>query len=149
MDFFIFFLCIIFIAQVWGLQRNFKIITSLEDFNDREKQVLYKQSLASILSLPFTLIFIMSFAGINVSSPIFGQEISILGLGIIAIFIGIVYISVSSIRNQVSIIRPRGQQEPTKGNTAVIFGVAMFIGVLVMIGAIYFDLFPLNLFIPQ
>lgn len=132
---FVVFLIAIFIAiYLWALRKGINDIQKSPGFTDLDVIAFRRQMLALMIGIPLFLLFVfLSPLGWNLQQPF----ISFVAL--IIWFAPLAYISVSSIRNRVSIFG-RHESLPVKGTKAVwkgviylVFIVLMFIGV-----AIYF-----------
>jgi len=118
---------------LWGLRKGISRLQELPDFTDLETAAIRGQMLA-LLGLPlFILFLVLSPLGWDLAKPSTFFVALIIGLAPLA------YISVSSIRNRVSILRGRGPL-PDKGARAVWDGVAnLALILLALVGyALYF-----------
>ena len=125
----------IFIATfIWGLRKTISTIQKLPDFTQLEVAIVRRQILALLIGMPLVVLFlVLSPLGWNLRQPF------IFFLALIIGFVPLTYISVTSIRNHVSIFSSH-KGIPDKGPKAVWSGVInlVFI-VLVFTGyAIYF-----------
>lgn len=76
----------------------------------------------------FALCFILFIPSVFVSYYFFNGSIKgiFVPITIMQLFIGI-----SSLKNQVSILRPRGQREPARGKSAVVIGIMMIVALFI------------------
>jgi hypothetical protein len=100
--------------------------------SSEEDKILRWQYGAAALS------FILFFPSGILSYSIFNGSIKgvFLPITIMQLFIGF-----SSIKNEVSILRPRGQREPARGKSAVVIGI-MMIAALFIVLVVAFVLLP-------
>lgn len=96
-----------------------------------EKIVLRRQYIAFFISL---ILFIPSAL---LSTGVFHN----MKFGLLVPLSAMIYIGVSSLRNHVSIIRPKGRRAHSKARQAVIFGVITLVSA---IGMVLFILAPLS-----
>jgi hypothetical protein len=82
---------------------------------------------ALILFIPFSLLSVIIFHTMK--------------YGMIISMVIMLYIGISSITNRVSILRPKGRMEYSKGKEAVVYGVLMLVGAIINI---IFFLIPLS-----
>ena len=102
---------------LWAMQKGISNIQKLPDLTDIEAVVIRRQMLAFMVGIPIFLLFLfLSPLGWNLAKPIPFFATLIIG------FAPLVYVSVSSIRNRVSILRGR-ESHAVKGAKAVWNGV--------------------------
>jgi hypothetical protein len=132
---FVIFLIIFFEAVFrWALRKRISEMRQSSDYSDREVNAVRDQTLALMIGLPLFLLFlVLSPLGWNLRHPFI--YFLALALG----FAPLIYISVSSIQNQISIFRTF-ESSPVRGRKAVWKGVSFLaFTVLVFAGfAIYF-----------
>jgi len=110
------FIGILIAIFLWGLRKGISNIQKLPDFTDLEAAAIRRQMLA-LLGIPLFLLFLfLSPLGWNLAQPFTFFIGLLIGFGPLA------YISVSSIRNRVSILGGR-EPLPVKGKKAVWNGV--------------------------
>lgn len=120
----------------WRLWREYHRVQTIEGFTDEEKSVLKRQVVALLAFLPFLLVYVILF--------VIGEEFALNLLNnfffsLFYILVGLVilgYVAWSSIINQVSILRGRGQQKPLKGWSAILSGI-LIVGVLMVISVVF------------
>jgi hypothetical protein len=126
---FLVFVLVLITVFLWALQQGLSRLQKLPDFTDLEIAAMRRQLLA-LLGIPLFILFL-------VLSPLVGDRgepygyllAAIIGLGSIA------YISVSSIKDRVSILRGR-ERLPIKGTKAIWSGV-MNLVIILLIGGIF------------
>lgn len=91
---------------------------------EEEKKIMRWQYVA------VALMFILFFPTAILSLYIFNGSIKYI---FVPLSIPLLFIAVSSIKNQVSILRPKGKKEPTRGKSAVGIGILMIIVVFVQL----------------
>jgi len=132
---FVIFLIVIFVAVFrWSWQKRIGEMRQSLDYSDREVNAVHYQTLALMIGLPLFLLFLtLSPLGWNLQHPFI--YFLALALG----FAPLIYISVSSIQNHISIFRTF-ESTPVRGRKAVWKGVSFLVfAFLVFTGfAIYF-----------
>jgi hypothetical protein len=136
------FVFLVVVAQGWVLKREYDGLSKLQGFAPHERIVLRNQVLSAVLILGFGLAFLTYLLGLKYSFAIFGLSLPLLKAGMLVADAGVLFISISSIRNRVSMIRPRAKKTPSKGTSALVFGVIFLVASIVLLGFIYFLDFP-------
>jgi hypothetical protein len=127
---FVILLIIIFEAGFrWVLRKRTREMQQSSDYSDREVNVFRYQTLALMIGVPLFLLFlVLSPLGWNLRHPFINFLALALG------FAPLIYISVSSIRNRISIFRTfesspvRGKKAVWKGVSFLVFTVLVFVG---------------------
>ena len=116
---------------IFVLVRQYRVLPKLDGFTEHEKSILAKQLLALLIFTPFLLIIavLLAMGWSFVTITRIALSLGSLSLG---------YIAITSIINQVSILRGRGQHYPSKGKIAVVHGA---FAIIVVIGTNLFILF--------
>ena len=114
----------------WLLFHQYKGISTLKPFTDQEKVILRRQAISLMVVYPFVLIGMLLF-WFGLTKLAYAVPLAV-GTPVL------VYIALTSIVHQVSILRFKGQQEPSKGRKAVFVGIFMFAFQLVVIGIFLF-----------
>jgi hypothetical protein len=140
LSFVVFLIAIFIVIFHWGLRKRISDMQKSPDFTDLDIIAVRRQMLALLIGIPLFILFVvLSPLGLSLQQPITFFIALIIG------FASLAYISVSSIRNRVSIfsrasIFRRHESLPIKGTKAVWNGVIYLVFiVLVFTGfAIYF-----------
>ena len=132
---FVVFLIVLFIAIFrWSLRKRIRDLQQSPEVTEQDVMAVQRQTFALMIGIPLFLLFlVLSPLGWNLRHPFVYFLTLIIG------FAPLAYISVSSVRNRVSIFR-RFEASPAKGTKAVWKGILylMFI-ILVLIGfTVYF-----------
>ena len=128
------FIVLLIAIFLWAMQKGISNIQKLPDLTDIEAAVIRRQMLALTVGTPLFILFLfLSPLGWNLGKPIPFFVALIIG------FAPLLYISISSIRNRVSILRGR-EPHAVKGAKAVWNGAMnlAFISLAFIVFAIYF-----------
>jgi len=136
---FLVFIGIFFVISLWGLKKSISHIQKLPEFTDFEVTVIRHQMLVLLGGITLFLLFFAL-------SPLVWGEVkrwppyaSILAL--IIGFLPLVYISVNSIKNRVSMFRGI-DSSPTKGAKAIWYSILNLVLTLLAFGYALYYFFP-------
>lgn len=115
---------IILLLELYRIFKQYKNVEKLEDYTIQEKTILRRQLLSIVFWGLITLLLLLNR---NIISSILNISLSAWKVVLLCNTINFAYISISSIKNRVSVLGPRGTGGPIKGTSALYSGIFILI----------------------